>query len=86
MIIITGTKRSGTSMWMQLMKAAGFAPIGTAFPKKWESTIKDANKKGFYESKFRDGIFFATNPDPKTGMYVSPQASKTRRLKFLFLA
>ena len=24
MIIVTGTKRSGTSMWMQILTAAGF--------------------------------------------------------------
>jgi len=33
MHIVTGTKRSGTSMWMQLLRAAGFPPIGEALPR-----------------------------------------------------
>ena len=31
MIIVTGTKRSGTSMWMQILKAAGYAIVGEPF-------------------------------------------------------
>ena len=78
MIIVTGTKRSGTSMWMQLMKAAGFPPLGNEFPKNWESTIKEANPEGFYESELRNGIYFATNPNPKTGFYIPH--NKTQRV------
>ena len=77
MIIVTGTKRSGTSMWMQLLKAAGLPPIGAAFPRNWEKTIKDANPAGFYESDLRQGIYYATNPHPKHGVYLFPE--KTRR-------
>lgn len=73
MIIVTGTKRSGTSMWMQLLSAAGFPPIGTAFPRNWEKTIKDANPAGFWESKLRNGIYYMTNPDPETGHYLFPE-------------
>lgn len=73
MIIVTGTKRSGTSMWMQLLNAAGFPPIGTAFPRNWEKTIKDANPAGFWESKLRNGIYYMTNPDPQTGRYLFPE-------------
>lgn len=77
MIIVTGTKRSGTSMWMQLLNAAGFPPIGDAFPRDWEKTIKDANPAGFWESELRGGIYYKTNPDPKTGTYLF--AGDTRR-------
>lgn len=73
MIIVTGTKRSGTSLWMQLLIAAGFAPFGEAFPARWEDSIKDANPEGFFESSFRNGIYYATNPNPHTGMYVFPE-------------
>ena len=81
MIIVTGTKRSGTSMWMQLLKAAGFPPIGNAFPRNWEKTIKDANPAGFYESELRKGIYYATNPDPKTGTYLFPQDTRRHAVK-----
>lgn len=81
MIIVTGTKRSGTSMWMQLLKAAGFPPIGDAFPRNWETTIKDANPGGFWESELRRGIFYKTNPDPKTGTYLFPEQTERNAVK-----
>jgi len=81
MIIVTGTKRSGTSMWMQLLEAAGFPPIGSAFPRNWENTIKDANAAGFYESDLRGGIFYATNPHPKSGVYLFPADTRRHAVK-----
>ncbi|MGB5695514.1 MAG: hypothetical protein WBM46_07685 [Polyangiales bacterium] len=81
MIIVTGTKRSGTSMWMQLLKAAGFPPIGDAFPRNWENTIKDANPSGFWESELRRGIFYKTNPDPRTGTYLFPEQTTRHAVK-----
>ena len=81
MIIVTGTKRSGTSMWMQLLKAAGFPPIGDAFPRNWETTLKDANPGGFWESELRRGIFYQTNPDPKTGTYLFPEQTERHAVK-----
>jgi hypothetical protein len=73
MIIITGTKRSGTSMWMQILIAAGFPPFGEAFPANWGETIRDANPSGFYESLLRQGIYWRTNPHPRTGAYFFPE-------------
>jgi hypothetical protein len=81
MIIVTGTKRSGTSMWMQLLKAAGFPPIGNAFPRNWGNTIKDANPGGFWESELRRGIYYATNPEPKTGTYLFPADTRRHAVK-----
>jgi hypothetical protein len=81
MIIVTGTKRSGTSMWMQLLQAAGFPPIGNAFPRDWEKTIKDANPAGFYESELRQGIYYATNPHPKSGVYLFPEQTRRHAVK-----
>jgi len=81
MIIVTGTKRSGTSMWMQLLTAAGFPPIGEAFPRSWDKTIKDANPGGFWESTLRRGIYHETNPDPATGAYLFPQATERHVVK-----
>ena len=73
MIIVTGTKRSGTSMWMQILIGAGFTPFGEAFPRTWGKTIKDANPDGFYESILRRGIYWQTNPHPRTGDYFFPE-------------
>ena len=81
MIIVTGTKRSGTSMWMQLLQAAGFPPIGDAFPRTWGETIRDANPQGFYESELRKGIYYATNPHPKTGDYLFPEQTRGHAVK-----
>lgn len=81
MIVVTGTKRSGTSMWMQILRDAGLPVIGSAFPGRWKETIADANRDGFYESRFRRGINFLTNPDPKTGIYLSPRETRNHVVK-----
>jgi hypothetical protein len=81
MIIVTGTKRSGTSMWMQILIGAGFPAFGEAFPRVWEKTIKDANPDGFYESILRRGIYFATNPHPRTGDYFFPEQVENHVVK-----
>jgi hypothetical protein len=73
MILVTGTKRSGTSMWMQILIAAGIPYFGEAFPRDWENTLKEANQEGFFESMLRAGIYYATNPHPKTGAYFFPE-------------
>lgn len=70
MIIVTGTKRSGTSLWMQILTAAGFQYIGRPFSKDWEQSIKPANPHGFFESQLRGGIYHKTNPHPKSGDYL----------------
>jgi len=72
MFIVTGTKRSGTSMWMQIMTAAGFPVFGEAFPRNWDKTIKGANPDGFYESILRQGIYYRTNPHPQSGAFFHP--------------
>jgi hypothetical protein len=73
MVIVTGTKRSGTSLWMQILIAAGIPHFGEAFPRDWATTLKEANKEGFYESMLRAGIYYATNPHPKSGAYFVPE-------------
>ena len=74
MILVIGTKRSGTSLWMQILVEGGFPHIGEAFPGPWEKSIREANPKGFYESAFRQGVFYATNPNPQTGEFLFPDA------------
>ncbi|MBK8720350.1 MAG: hypothetical protein IPN32_37440 [Deltaproteobacteria bacterium] len=82
MFIVSGTKRSGTSMWMQTLVAAGFEVEGVAFPKNWGAgSLRDANPDGFYEGLYRDGIFFGTNPHPETGAYVRPEQTRGRVTK-----
>lgn len=81
MVIVTGTKRSGTSMWMQLLDAAGFPVLGEKFMRNWESTIRDANPHGFYESILRRGIYYATNPHPRSGIYLRPEDTQQVAVK-----
>lgn len=76
MIVVTGTMRSGTSMWMQAMRAGGLQTVGAAFPEPWGERLREANPRGFYESKLLSGIYFATNPDPATGSYIHPSTSR----------
>lgn len=63
---------------MQVLQAGGVETIGAPFHKVWKETIEDANKRGFFETRLRRGIFYATNPDPETGRWLQPQ--KTRRV------
>ncbi len=58
---------------MQILIAAGFPSVGEAFPSRWGETIRDANPEGFYESVLRQGIYYATNPNPETGAYMFPE-------------
>lgn len=73
MIFVSGTKRSGTSMWMQVLAAAGFPVLGKQFPRNWEQTLKELNPDGFYESMLRHGVYYRTNPHPTTGKYFLPE-------------
>ena len=81
MIIVTGTKRSGTSMWMQILGAAGLPMFGEAFPRDWGRTLRDANPEGFYESILRQGIYWRTNPHPHTGAYFFPEQVQRHAVK-----
>ena len=73
MIFVSGTKRSGTSMWMQVLAAAGCPVLGDQFPPAFTKGLQQANPDGFYESLLRNGIYFATNPHPVTGRYFLPE-------------
>lgn len=82
MFLVSGTKRSGTSMWMQVLRNAGVPILGSAFPRNWaKSSLKEANTDGFYESILRQGIYFRTNPHPKTGAYFMPEDVKGYAVK-----
>ena len=81
MIIVTGTMRSGTSLWMQILVRGGLKYIGDSFPKPWGSTLRAANPEGFYESQLLAGIYFATNPHPETGAFLPPETTRTHAVK-----
>lgn len=82
MILVSGTKRSGTSMWMKVLGEAGLPILGEAWPRDWESgPLQDANPGGFYESTLREGINFTTNPDPRTGAYLHPARTRQHAVK-----
>ena len=81
MIIVTGTRRAGTSMWMQMLDAAGYPIIGERFPGNWNETLREANPHGFYESMLRHGIYYRTNPHPVTGEYVRAAESTHHAVK-----
>lgn len=72
MIIVTGSRRSGTSLWMQILKQGGFPVFGKPFPANWKM-IEGENHQGYYESQLVEGINYKTNPDPRSGAWVPPQ-------------
>lgn len=81
MIVVSGTKRSGTSMWMQVLKAAGYQVLGEAFPRDWGRTIREANKQGFFESPLRHGVRADSNRHPGTGEPLHPSNSQRLAVK-----
>ncbi len=81
MILVTGTKRSGTSLWMQILIQAGLPYIGKDYMGTWEDSIREANPQGFWESSLRRGVYFATNPDPETGKFLHPKQTRRHVLK-----
>ena len=81
MIIVTGTRRSGTSMWMQILAAAGIEVIGEKFPKHWGEHLSAANPDGFYESELIAGIYFRTNPHPVSGVFLFPDQTVHHAVK-----
>lgn len=81
MIIVTGTKRSGTSLWMHLLVAAGLPCIGERFPAGWGELLRAANPDGFFESELVAGVYYRTNPHPQTGAYLAPHATRHHAVK-----
>lgn len=55
MIVVTGCRRSGTSLWMQMLAAAELPIVGEPFGPQLE-TLKAANPRGFFESEHRNGV------------------------------
>ncbi|MEE9386158.1 MAG: hypothetical protein V3V08_22320 [Nannocystaceae bacterium] len=81
MIVVTGTMRSGTSMWMQILVAGGFSPIGERYPESWQNLCNAANPDGFYESELVGGIYYRTNPHPVSGAYLAPEPTRPHVVK-----
>ncbi len=81
MIVVTGTKRSGTSMWMHLLIAAGLPFIGDRFAEGWSELLRSANPDGFFESELMAGVYFRTNPHPLTGAYLAPEQTRAHAVK-----
>ena len=81
MIIVTGTRRSGTSVWMQILEKGGFQIIGERFPAHWQSLVGQANPRGFYESTLVQGINYHTNPEPRSGAWIPPDRVSNHAVK-----
>jgi hypothetical protein len=83
MLIVTGTPRSGTSMWMQILVAAGFDAIGEPFPGDWRALLASANPDGYWESQLLGGVYYRTNPHPLTGAFLFPEQTRFHAVKIL---
>lgn len=64
-----------------MLHAARYPILGEAFPLDWESKLGACNPNGFYESPLRVGIYHATNPNPDTGEWLSPTATRRHVVK-----
>jgi hypothetical protein len=66
---------------MQILIGAGFPAFGEPFPGEWRHKLVQANVDGFYESLLREGIYYLTNPHPKTGDYFFPEQVEGHAVK-----
>lgn len=83
MLIVTGTPRSGTSMWMQILVAAGFEAIGEPFPGDWEALLAAGNRDGYWESQLLGGVYYRTNPHPISGAFLFPNQTTFHAVKIM---
>lgn len=69
MVIVTGTGRCGSSMWMQVLSAAGLPIVGQPFGPLQEPSL---NPQGYFESALMHGINASSNPNPESGAELTP--------------
>jgi hypothetical protein len=81
MILVSGTRRSGTSLWMQMLADAGFPVIGERFPPDLDPRLRRLNPGGFWESDLVAGIYWETNPHPHLGSYLAPEDTRRHAVK-----
>lgn len=60
-------------MWMQILRASGLPVLGEAFPQEATPAVIEANPGGYFEGALSSGVYYATNPHPDTGHYLSPR-------------
>ena len=69
MRVVTGTKRSGTSLWMRVLIASGCPHIGDPFPATWGRSLRQRNPYGFFESHLRQGVSSSEDLTPYIANY-----------------
>ncbi|MFT5583085.1 MAG: hypothetical protein ACI9VR_000663 [Cognaticolwellia sp.] len=70
MLIVTGTGRCGSSMWMQVLSAAGLPIVGQRFGPGQDPSL---NPQGYFESALMHGINPSSNPNPVSGAELTPE-------------
>lgn len=70
MLVVTGTGRCGSAMWLQVLQAAGMPVLGQAFGPRQDPRF---NPKGYFESALMHGIHAGSNPDPVSGAELLPE-------------
>lgn len=70
MVVVTGTGRCGSAMWLQVLGAAGMPVLGQAFGPKQDPAF---NPQGYFESALMHGIHPGTNPDLNSGAELLPE-------------
>lgn len=84
--LVSGTRCSGASLWMQVLEAAGVRVLGKSPPRQpgvngsvrpspdsaAPETEPAPDPEDAYDSFLRTGIYYRTNPHPVTGRYFVP--------------
>jgi hypothetical protein len=70
MIIATHTEHERAAAWVDILRASGVRVLGEAIPATWSEHAEEAVQPSFFATLGDQGVFYKTNPDPYSQVYL----------------
>ncbi len=70
MIVVTHTAYAHAAAFVEVLRAAGLPVLGEAIPAAWSEHAEEAVQPSFFATLGDQGIFYKTNPDPYSQVYL----------------
>jgi hypothetical protein len=70
MIVATHTEHERAAAWIDVLRAAGAPVLGESIPKTWSEHAETAVQPSFFATLGDQGVFYKTNPDPYSQVYL----------------